>query len=103
MYNKYKMFSLLTLWYADGHLESRCGKSQLLVGGAHTVTHHIRTVRRCSTASSDVASTHYYKMLPCLLHTGSHPYPSLGNRALLGYLLRGKKLEKPKNCSEEWY
>lgn len=95
--------SLLILWYADGHLESRCGKSQLLVGGAHTVAHQHTYIHTCSTASSDVASTYYYKMLTCFLHTGGHPYPSLGNRALLGYLLRGKKLEKPKNCSEEWY
>ncbi len=72
------MFSLLILWYADGHLESRCGKSQLLVGGAHTVTHQHTYVRTCSTASSDVASTYYYKKCSrvCCIQGAIHIPPS---------------------------
>jgi hypothetical protein len=32
---------------------------------------------------------------------GGFPYPTVGDRDLLNFLLEGKRLEKPDNCSDE--
>lgn len=35
------------------------------------------------------------------LFLGGFPYPTVSDMDLLNYLLEGKRLEKPDNCSDE--
>lgn len=38
-----------------------------------------------------------------VLFPGGFPYPTLGDRAILPFLLKGNRLERPENCTNELY
>ena len=54
---------------------------------------------KCMHAHNTFANYDDSHILP--LPSGGHPYPSIGNKALLTHLLRGYRMDKPENCSSD--
>ena len=41
------------------------------------------------------------RMKYMLLYAGGYPYPTISDKDILRYLISGKRLEKPENCTDE--